>query len=220
MKWDYYVCVCVCVCLKERDRGGLLSQLQASAQQKAFQKHIHPVFAAAHTDTASKAVKTPSPCLCQHNMLVQNSSFRLLCIWHIIWLTCTETNQRQKQKENQKRKIKKKTPHTARTAPAQQREKRAALTSHESSSHHFKNNTQTRTSSHWRRRGKMKNSRKKCLNRLAMSILGFAALSLSLCLSRPLLSSHCSCRVIPLEHPESWADNGAGQPTPLTMWSR
>lgn len=66
--------LCVYVCLEERDREGLLSQLQASAQQKAFQKHIHPVFAAAHTDTVSKAVKTPSPCLCQHNMLAQKKS--------------------------------------------------------------------------------------------------------------------------------------------------
>lgn len=49
------------MCLKEKDREGLLGQLQASAQQKGFFKtHIHPVFAAAHTDAASKAVKTPS----------------------------------------------------------------------------------------------------------------------------------------------------------------
>lgn len=43
-----------------------------------------------------------------------------------------------------------------------------------------------------------------------MSILG------SLSLSRPLLRSHCSCRVIPCEHPESWADRAAPC---LTMWS-
>lgn len=56
------------MCLKEKDREGLLGQLQASAQQKGFFKtYIHPVFAAAHTDAASKAVKTPSlPALPAH----------------------------------------------------------------------------------------------------------------------------------------------------------
>lgn len=60
---------------------------------------------------------------------------------------------------------------------------------------------------------KVENSRKKCLNRLAMSILGLLPLLLlSVSLPAPALY-HCSCRVIPCEHPESWADCGAGQPT-------
>lgn len=62
---------------------------------------------------------------------------------------------------------------------------------------------------------KVENSRKKCLNRLAMSILGSP--SLPLCLFHgPCSLPHCSCRVIPCEHPEreSWADSRAGRPTP------
>lgn len=61
------------------------------------------------------------------------------------------------------------------------------------------------------------NSRKKCLNRLAMSILG--SRSLPLTLSRPVLCSHCSCRVIPCEHPELGGQRSRAAHS-LTMWSR
>lgn len=49
--------MCMHVCSTERGRERLLRQLQASAQQKAFQKHIHPVFAAAHTHTHTHTQK-------------------------------------------------------------------------------------------------------------------------------------------------------------------
>lgn len=46
-----------------------------------------------------------------------------------------------------------------------------------------------------------------------MSILGLSSPPLRLTLWWPPLSSHCSRRVIPCEHPENWAEQGAGRPT-------
>lgn len=53
------------------------------------------------------------------------------------------------------------------------------------------------------------NSRKKCLNRLAMSILGSPP-PLPLSRSLPLLFATAAVGAIPCEHPESRADCGAG----------
>lgn len=44
-----------------------------------------------------------------------------------------------------------------------------------------------------------------------MSIVGSPTPSL---FPGPALLSHCGCRVIPCEHPESWVESGGGRPTP------
>lgn len=129
--------MCVCVCLKERDREGLLRQLQASAQQKAFQKHFHPVFAAAHTDTASKAVKTPPPLSlpAQHvsTKIIKQFLPALYMTHHLANLKLKLTHNQSEKSESEDEKKKNLT--TALALP--ESEKRTAQTSDKSSQQHL-----------------------------------------------------------------------------------